>query len=225
MPPARSRRWWRGESPRLLRQSQGVARTYGSIQLELTHFAKSRGLPAVDFELLREWINASLDDVFDRRDDWKGAEASATITVPAIHDTGTVTVTNGSASVTGSGTSWTAGMTGRLFRVSGRNETYEFTYVSGTSGTLSRVYEGDSDSDLGYEIFQLDFELAARARHVTGMTNPNLADPMERASEDDLDAISPAILHAGTPKYYVPADDSGEPPSAKIGRASCRERV
>ena len=81
---------------------------------------------------VKEWINQAQDEIqvfFD----WPFLIKEKFLQTVAEHTTGTGTigVTNGSTAVTGTGTSWTAAMTGRKFRITGDNEWYTFTYVSG----------------------------------------------------------------------------------------------
>lgn len=68
--------------------------------------------------------------------------------------TGTVTVTNGSAVVTGSGTSWlTYVSAGSLFKKQSTNVIYDIASVdSNTQITLSSVYAGISESGISYAI-------------------------------------------------------------------------
>lgn len=59
------------------------------------------------------------------------------------YSTGTVSVTSGSATVTGSGTAWTAQMAGRILRVTDGSSLYEYriaTVSTGTSLTLEKPY-------------------------------------------------------------------------------------
>lgn len=67
--------------------------------------------------------------------------------------TGTVSVTNGSATVTGSGTTFTAGMVGKMFRVQGTNKFYTISgYTSATQITLGSVYTGSTNASASYII-------------------------------------------------------------------------
>jgi len=69
---------------------------------------------------------------------------------------GTVTATNASASLTGSGTTWIAPMTGRYFQVTsetGDGMWYRVaTRSSNTAITLENVYEGVTTAALSYQI-------------------------------------------------------------------------
>lgn len=69
------------------------------------------------------------------------------------YDTGTVTVTNGSASVTGSGTTFTAAMENRVFRLKRDSKWYRVkTYTNTTTIVLDETYKGASGSALTYDI-------------------------------------------------------------------------
>jgi hypothetical protein len=84
------------------------------------------------------------------------------VTLPAIYDTGTVSVTSGGTSVTGSGTTWTSSMTGWKIRFNDNFDLYDFTYLTATTGTISPAYTGDTDlSGGGYQIFQDTLNLAS----------------------------------------------------------------
>jgi len=114
--------------------------------------------PGGNYKDLLYEINATVDQVVDYRP-WKWLEKSYRFVLTAPYSTGTVTVTNGSNAVTGASTVWTSGMTGRKFRTQNSGVEYTFTYVSATSGTLDRVYSGDSDSLLTYTIYEDTYDL------------------------------------------------------------------
>lgn len=184
-----------------------MSRTFGQIQFELTSFARSNDLPAIDTELLRGWINEAYTDVLDYRE-WKGLEVRTVLQTVSTYRTGTVSVTNGSTSVTGTGTTFTSAMTGRQFRVMGSNESYTFTYVSSTSGTLDRAFESPTATAAPFEIFQNVYQLPDRVKHIALMRNPRLNRDMERISEENLDQASAARTGIGEPYFYSPAADT-----------------
>lgn len=71
------------------------------------------------------------------------------------YNTSTVTLTSGSATVTGSGTTFTAPMVGRYFQVSVSGDGLWYRIASFTSTTvitLENVYEGSSGAGLSYQI-------------------------------------------------------------------------
>lgn len=109
--------------------------------------------------------------IFPRRDDfgiWPTPQDAYTITFDyhmrdrnltvADYITGTVTVTQNSATITGSSTTFTANMVGRWFQVTTNTlDSYWYRITSFTSTTvivLESVYEGASGSGLSYKIIE-----------------------------------------------------------------------
>lgn len=101
---------------------------------------------------------------------WDSRRSEQREILVAPYDTGTVAVTNGSTTVTGTGTTWTSAMTGRKFTLSIGGPYYRFTYVSATSGTLSEAYQEDTDSESTYSIFQDEYDLEATTHSVESAT-------------------------------------------------------
>jgi fibronectin-binding autotransporter adhesin len=66
------------------------------------------------------------------------------------YTTGTVSVTNGSKSVTGSGTTWTTAMAPAFLWVNGYP--YEFTVATATTGTLAIAYQGTTNTSATYSL-------------------------------------------------------------------------
>jgi hypothetical protein len=74
-------------------------------------------------------------------------------TAPVSYATGTVTVTNGSATVSGSGTAWTSAMVGGNFK-GPDGEFYLISAVpAATTLTLGRVYDGTTASGASYTLY------------------------------------------------------------------------
>lgn len=88
------------------------------------------------------------------RYEWDWLRTRSTVAVSALYDTGTMVVTNASADITGSDTVWTTGMTGWRMKISGDDTIYVFTYVSGTTGTISPTYLGDTATAASYTLYQ-----------------------------------------------------------------------
>jgi hypothetical protein len=69
------------------------------------------------------------------------------------YDTGSVSVTNDSATVTGSGTTWHVGMEGKYFRVKGDSRRYLVQAVASTTSiTLATSFQGTTNANAGYDI-------------------------------------------------------------------------
>ena len=87
----------------------------------------------------------------------------------AWYDTGTISVTNGSNTVTGSGTQWITGaQVGEAMLIAG--ELYEISAISSaTSITLGKNYLGSTQSGLSYEIIPTQSLVADLASDVTDL--------------------------------------------------------
>lgn len=72
--------------------------------------------------------------------------------VDVEYNVGTIAVTNGSATVTGTGTAWTSAMAGRLLFIPGETVYYTISSASATSITLSENFAGSTASGLSYTI-------------------------------------------------------------------------
>jgi hypothetical protein len=89
----------------------------------------------------------------------------------AQYKTGTISVTNGSQTVTGSGTAWTGEISpGDILTIVGDNVWYEVASVaSDTSLTLSAVYAGTTGIEKAYAItrdLQLQIISLTRKREI-----------------------------------------------------------
>lgn len=62
--------------------------------------------PTADPAVITGWINQTIRTVIDRRPYWSALLRQGIIPIPASYSTGTVSLTSGSATVAGSGTSW-----------------------------------------------------------------------------------------------------------------------
>lgn len=79
--------------------------------------------------------------------------AMGDITSEDYYNTGTVSMTQGSASVTGSGTSWTEEMEGMTFRVNEFAKNYTIKSVNSTTSiTLKETYDGETGVAKVYKI-------------------------------------------------------------------------
>lgn len=94
--------------------------------------------------------------------------------------TGTVDVTEGSATVTGNGTTFTSAMEGRKFRADGDSAVYIFTtYTSETEFELDRVYDSDTDTDTDYSIYEDTYDLPSDLKRLKRVVNANTGFPMD----------------------------------------------
>jgi hypothetical protein len=110
-------------------------------------------------EQMIECVNEAFRDM-NRIRPLPARNARAIIQTVEAYDTGTVTVTNGSMTVTGSGTTWTSAMVDRAFALKGVSATYRISaFVSATEITLDKAWHGNTAATEGYTIAQDRYNL------------------------------------------------------------------
>lgn len=113
--------------------------------------------PAVSSLLARDFVTNSFRRVAERRR-WSWLIKYGQFLAPAIYNTGTVTVTRNSTTVTGSSTVWTSDMVGRQFRVATNTPIYTIqAFNSATSIELDTAFGGSDASGQSYRIYQCYF--------------------------------------------------------------------
>lgn len=185
--------------------------TLGEIRFRLSKLA-----PGVDLDLLDGWIQDRYTAALDYLP-WQRLDADGVIQTVAEYTAGTISVTNGSTSITGSGTVWTTAMNGRLIRIAEQSEFYEFTRTGDTTGTLDRPYEGETASGLSYRIAQNLYVLPADLRLLHSVRSLSRNLPLSRKSPAELRAMAPSQAVHSPPLYYALAMDSlTDPPQPRL---------
>jgi hypothetical protein len=187
--------------------------TWGQLRLQLQTSA-----PGVSLDLLDEWLNTRYEAVLGATD-WQGLKAHASVQTAAAYQstTDTVTLTIGSNAVTGAGTTWTSGITGRRFYRPGDTVIYTATYLSGTSLTLDRVYEGngtDADgtvyAEAAYVMMTNLYTLPPDCQSVVSVLNPISGLPMNSFTAEGMDASAGPRTLVGDPRAWDANDDTPE---------------
>jgi hypothetical protein len=157
---------------------------------------------------LDNWLNIAGRYVWRARP-WPERQVETRISTVAPYTTGTASVTKGSTSLTGSGTTWTSGMTGRKFTPSYGSPWYRFTYVGATSGTLEDAFAETTLSGSAYSIFQDEYDLydlsatmetIVRVEALSSLSNGWL----RRMSAAELDGLAYVHGATGRPTTYAP---------------------
>lgn len=155
----------------------------------------------------------------------------------ADHSTGTVTATNGSYTVTGSGVAWTYKMIGRKIAIDGERTYYTIADVAwgAESGwaaaerifsiTLDRPYNGTGGAGLAYNIFENTFDLPEEiggTGWIKGVFDPNRNFwDIEEVSWDWIDEQDPAFQATGqVDKYALPGNKSIREPREDLAVAN-----
>lgn len=109
--------------------------------------------PSASSLLCRDWVKNAFRQVAERRF-WSWLMRYGQFITPALYNTGTVTVTRSSSTVTGAGTAFDASMVGRQFRVGTAVPIYTIVSVPDASTlTLDSVYGGATQVGVTYEIY------------------------------------------------------------------------
>ena len=191
--------------------------TWGQLRLQLQTAA-----PGVSLDLIDGYLNARYETVLEAAD-WQGLKKHAPLQTAAAHQSvspETVTFTVGSATVTGVNTGWTSAQiaaTPKLYRP-GDTVTYAATWVSATSLSLDRPYEGPTGTEAAgtvytasaYVLMQNVYPAPANCRTVVSILDPVTGFPLNPMSKDELDASAGPRTLVANPVYYVPYDDSDE---------------
>ena len=113
--------------------------------------------PSASAFLAQDWVRNAFRQIAERRR-WSWLVKYGQFLVPAVYNTGTVSLTRSSATVTGSGTTFTSAMVGRQFRIGTGTPIYTISaYTSATSITLDSVWGGSTVSGSAYSIYQCYF--------------------------------------------------------------------
>ena len=110
-------------------------------------------------------VNDVYTRTLPRTTDWNPLVKESYLSMTPYYNTGTATVTAGSTSVTGVGTTWTTAMTSTdsyKIKFSGNDNVYDFDYVGATSGTISPALSKATDlTTVAYSIFRDEYSLAS----------------------------------------------------------------
>lgn len=155
-----------------------------------------------------DWINRVQEDM-DSRGYWSSME-SATPTIikfTAPYQTGTVAITLGATAVTGSGTTWTAGMVGQVITIASDANFYFIAAVGGaTSLTLSNAYLGSTQTVGTYVIDYLNVALPSglSLSKIKSIVLQNPDHKLVRFDQADRDERFPTLTsYRSVPTHYL----------------------
>lgn len=145
--------------------------TFSDLYTDLLNRVRSDTSQTATSTQAKRYINIALQDMhlgFDYRFPW--AERSAILLTQAQYDTGTVTITQGSTTLTGSGTAWNTAnafsvnnmrANGKV-RIAGSRQPYIVSSVfSDTAATLSSKFVESDVSAETYLYYEDEYDLAA----------------------------------------------------------------
>lgn len=179
--------------------------TFGELRSDLLKLPIGAG---TDLELLTRFVNNRIDGIC-RQTDYTRLDKQSTLLTVAQYTTGTISIVAGATAGTGTGTAFTAAMTGRRFRIANLRPWYTFTYVSPTSFTIDRAYEGTEDAvDVAFIIWGAIYTLPADLVQLYSIENLTLGMDLDPQDREFIDDIDPARYQMRSPEVFIPAEDS-----------------
>jgi hypothetical protein len=148
--------------------------------------------------LAQRWTVDSFRRIAERRR-WSWLLKRGQFIFPSAYETGTVTVTQNSAVVSGSGTAWTPQMAGRQFRTGVTSPIYTILQVnSATSLTLDDVWGPPSASGVTYSIYQAYVTPPSDFHAFVSLWDPNYAWQLRlNVTQAELNSWDPQRANAG----------------------------
>jgi len=158
---------------------------------------------SVGVVLVSQWVSERYSQ-FIRRGALRHMRTVRELSIPAPVNTGTVTVTSGSDTVTGDATAaavWTQDLVGRYFRIS--TVWYEITSISNTTLRLKSPYTEDTGAALAYTVIQRFHPLPDDVRWATSFRHLRFNRTLRQVNPEELDIADPARRLVGTPPIYI----------------------
>lgn len=142
---------------------------------------------------------------------WSFFRIREAINLTAPYTTGTVSLTNGSITVAGSGTTFVAGMVGKFFQLDGDQVAYKIAAVNSTTEIeLDAQYVnagGDNVTDSDYQIIYPDYALTNDVAKIVAIVHQELQVDLALTSADQMDTWIRSQNYIGTPLYFCPVTD------------------
>ena len=170
---------------------------------------------------VKRFLNRAASDMWNRYP-WKERKNTRFFQTLAPYTTGTLTTTQGSASVTGSGTTWVSAHTGMKIAASFDGPWYVFTRTGATTGTLDRDWVEASLSGSAYVLYQDRYSLSTSAEAILGremVLHRQGYGSLGRIGRVDGEEVYPFPAGAGTPTWWTLQDVSGGAMRVRLGHA------
>lgn len=152
--------------------------------------------------LIKDAIQMGLDKL--TAEDLPYLMTEGLITTVAPYETGTVTATSGSKTITGSGTTFTSGMVGRKIRMASENAYYRIAaFVSTTEITLEAAYQGTTASGKTLSIYKDEYRLPADCDVYKVMRQIENGIAQVGLEPSAFDIYEPAPQSQGSPVFNI----------------------
>lgn len=170
--------------------------------------------PDFDSSIAYVHLNGHLRKIYDRRT-WYGLMIRGQISTTGYLQGGSVTVTQGSATVSGAGTTWTPAIIGRQFRIGYNTPPYTITSLDQTNQilTLELPWASTTQASQGYFIAQYYYNLGPNIKYIHTAKNMLQAWRLRlNYNQQSLDAIDPWRINTFMPRALaqMPPGINGE---------------
>lgn len=169
--------------------------------------------PDIDPSDVQVELNNIVRQIYDRRE-WYGLMIRGQIATTGFFVGGQCSVTQGSTTITGSGTSWTAALVGQQFRLGFNTPPYNITAVDANAQTLTieMPWASPTFASAGYFIAQYYYTLSPSIKYIHTAKNMLMAWRLWlNYNQQTLDARDPWRATAFTPVALaqMPPDPNG----------------
>jgi hypothetical protein len=173
--------------------------TFATIQTRVTNLVGSN--VAITSTEIQQMIQAEHETILNDYS-WADRKAQGTLTTVGTYSTGTVSGSAGSATITGSGTTFTSAMVGRWIRIGSDVQYYKVaTFASTSQITIETALPADVAAGTTFVIFQHIYSLPSNCERITSMTYNG---PIIESSHQDIDRQDPyRSATASVPMVYA----------------------
>lgn len=160
-------------------------------------------VPQLPITLAEQFIRDTYRQILERRD-WSALRREGEFQLNVMKTAGTVAVTRGATTVTGTSTSFASTDTGRQIKIGQDAPLYTVTYVSSTSLTLDRAYGGDTVTASTYKVFDGYVSAPTDFLRFLYVIDPENGFRLRHwITQDELNAMDPQRLNFGEPYLVV----------------------
>ena len=154
--------------------------------------------------LLTQWVNITIRDISTRhRWPWLNKRTAITTVADSAVTDDTTTATNGSKTVTSTGTPFAATDVGRFIQFEDTNDWYEITArASSSSISIEPAFQGTTATDLDHTIRTLYYNLPANCHKVYDVRQYRTPAKLTYIDTKTLDLLKPHQTTTGTPRSY-----------------------
>jgi hypothetical protein len=155
--------------------------------------------PSASVFLARSWVDFAFRSLWDRKL-WSWQRKRGQFLINQVYNTGTVDVTRGSFTITGTGTTFTSDMVGRQFRTGVNSPIYTIaSFTSATSIDLTEVWGNATALSQTYSIYNAYVTVPSDFQNFISVVDVNYNWQLElNVTQEELNAWDAQRANTGT---------------------------